>query len=341
MSQKLKLFRHTPITSAPAPHNAKILVTYKLEYLQYSKSFKDRGISHMIQTLNNEKPITKLICSSGGNAGNAVAVAGKRLGIPVDIFVPTTTLPMMIDILKANKATVHVGGNNWNEANAAALAAMAEAKEEENGSTNLQYIPPFDHPLIWEGNSSLVTELIDQIPSDDDIGYFFDNSGTNSPPDGIILSVGGGGLLKGAEIGIERNPEWLTKTQILAVETDGAASFALAKKEGKDAKLASISTIATTLGALQVTSSVLDTTVPTHSVVASDKDAVAAALAFAKDYHVLVEPSCGVSLSLIYNEEIFQREIESRGWKHVVVVVCGGSAVSIDLLQQWKERFGL
>eukprot|EP01040_Poterioochromonas_malhamensis_P015013 gene15013-16722_t len=147
-SNSIQLIRRTPLlhqvkvfdyNGTQSTHN----ILYKLENLQYSGSFKDRGISHMIKTLHNQNPISKLISASGGNAGNAVAVAGNRLGIPVEVYVPKTTLPMMIKIIESSNAKVFIAGDNWNEANEAALEAIRK-------DPNARYIPPFDDPLIWE-----------------------------------------------------------------------------------------------------------------------------------------------------------------------------------------------
>jgi L-serine/L-threonine ammonia-lyase len=78
----------------------------KLENLQPSGSFKDRGISHMINELCRSNDVKKIICLSGGNAGHAVATAGRNLGIPVDVYVPEPTKPMMIEKLRSKGANV-------------------------------------------------------------------------------------------------------------------------------------------------------------------------------------------------------------------------------------------
>jgi L-serine/L-threonine ammonia-lyase len=64
------------------------------------------------------------------------------------------------------------------------------ARDIVNGSTGSLYVPPFDHQLIWDGNSSIITEL----------------ALTNNihAPDAVVLSVGGGGLLTGVKIGLQK-----------------------------------------------------------------------------------------------------------------------------------------
>lgn len=216
-------FTSTPLKRYPVRSDLEIWC--KLEFLQPSGSFKDRGIGFMIMSLAETARISRLICSSGGNAGHAVATIGKKIDIPVDVFVPVTTLPMMIEKLEATTANVIIGGSNWNAADASARLALTNYP-------NSQYVPPFDDPLIWEGNSSIVSEL------KDDMG--------ENKPDLIILSVGGGGLLRGVQIGLER--EGWGDVAILAVETEGAASFQAASAAGKVVTLSTISTVATTLG---------------------------------------------------------------------------------------------
>merc|ERR1712166_1154663 len=113
-------------------------IFFKLDSLQPSGSFKDRGIGHLINQKHLQSPIQQLICSSGGNAGHAVATAGARLGIDVSVFVPETTKPMMVQKLTNRGATVTVQGKNWNAADALAREALAAAQQE---GKNPIYVP--------------------------------------------------------------------------------------------------------------------------------------------------------------------------------------------------------
>ncbi len=229
---------------------------------------------------------------------------------------------MMIKIIESSNAKVFIAGDNWNEANEAALEAIRK-------DPNARYIPPFDDPLIWEGHSFMIDEINEQLNEDP--------STKGLIPDAVVVCVGGGGLLKGVLLGLER-VGWLN-TKVYAAETEGAASFALAKKEGKGARLQRIDTIATTLGALQVTDSVFDTQIQTEPVVVSDADAVSACISFANSHRLLIEPSCGSSLSILTDNEKFQKHLSQH--KNILMVVCGGSAVSLELLNTWKTRFNL
>eukprot|EP01041_Mallomonas_annulata_P012150 gene12150-25499_t len=299
-------------TTCPFCNRGSLL--FKLENFQQSGSFKDRGIGHMIYSLHRKGDMKKIICSSGGNAGHAVATVGEQLSIPVDVYVPTTTKAMMIDKLHKRGAKVFIQGENWNVADTFARKAVAEEK-------GAYYIPPYDDPLIWEGNASLVDEL----------------QQANIKPDCIVLSVGGGGLLCGVQKGLERLG-WLD-TRIIAVETDGAASFAAAKAAGKPVSIGKITTVASSLGALSVTSATLQSPIRTESLVVTDVDAISAAIRFANERLMLVEPACGAALSAVYSDKHW--ESITSGGETVVVVVCGGSVVNLDLLLQWKNEFSL
>ena len=313
-------------------------VLLKMESMQKSGSFKDRGISNMVQTLYDEKlnqgiTLKKIICSSGGNAGHAVATIASSLNIPVDVFVPETTMPMMIDKIKATSANTNViiHGENWNAADQLARETLAKYGDESI------YVPPYDDRLIWEGNSSIVDEIYEELCSSSDTltkGEF---------PDCIILSVGGGGLLRGVQIGVENlikaNKISENNICIFAVETEGAAGFALAKKDGKGSKLDAITSIASSLGALSVVPDTLDSIVSSESVVVSDKEALDACFSFADDMRTLVEPACGAALSLMYSDK-GKSLIEKNSFRNILFIVCRGSAVSLDLLQKYREKVG-
>jgi threonine dehydratase len=93
--------------------------------------------------------------------------------------------------------------------------------------------------------------------------------------------------------------------RIIAVETEGAASFAAAQKAGKPEPLSAITSIATSLGALAVTHGTLASAdrIATESMVVSDKEAVRAMRRFADEQRVLVEPACGAALAGVYEPE--------------------------------------
>jgi len=218
----------TPLLdSAPLSALLGTKVWLKLDALQPSGSFKDRGMAHMCSTLQ-QRGIKRIISSSGGNAGLAASTAGRKLGLQVQVVVPETTKPLMIKKMCAVGAHVDVQGANWNEAD-----ALARSLVQESGGA-AYYVPPFEDPLLWEGHSSIVDEIVD----------------TGVKPGAIVLSVGGGGLLNGIYTGLQRHG-W-SDVPVVTAETEGASCFASAVALGRSVRLSAITSIATSLGALEV-----------------------------------------------------------------------------------------
>lgn len=302
---------HTPLVHSAALSRASGAdVWLKLEAVQPVGSFKIRGIGHAC-TVYRERGARSFISSSGGNAGLAVAYAGRMLGVPVTVVVPGTTKPRAIELIKQQGAEVVVHGANWNEAHAQALTLAGE------GSV---LIHPYDDPLLWEGHSTLVDEV------GEDWG--------DMAPDLVIVSVGGGGLLCGVIQGLERCG-W-SDTPVLAIETTGAGSLHAACAAKSRVTIDAITSIATSLGARQVAQQAFDYTQtrPVTTLLVSDAAAVHACARFLDDHRILVEPACGASLAPVYDAHELV-----RGKRRVLVVVCGGVGVTAEQLRVWTEQF--
>lgn len=270
-------------------------VYFKLECLQPPGSFKLRGIGALCQE-ELQRGAKAFVASSGGNAGVAVAYCGMKLEVPTTAFIPNTSNPIYIQAIKSYGADVIVAGQVWDEAHQAALHF---AKKHQAA-----YIPPFDHPTIWKGHASMITEAIQQ-------GL--------SKPDAVILSVGGGGLACGVLEGMHQHG-W-EHVPLIAVETKGADAFAQSVKANKLVSLEAITSKVTSLGAKRVTQKLMDW-IKIHkieNVVVTDNDAEQACFNFAQEQRVLLELSSGASLSLVYNDHPIIRNAES-----ILVIVCGG-----------------
>ena len=278
----------------------------KLEAVQPPGSFKIRGIGLACQEYVR-RGARRLISSSGGNAGIAVAYAGRHLSVPVVVVVPQTTTEQAKALIRQEGAEVIVHGSTWHEANVLALSMV---------SASDAFLHPFDDPLVWSGHASLVDEVA--------------RSGV--APDAVVLSVGGGGLLSGVLEGLHRN-RW-TGIPVIAVETAGADALAQSLKAGHRVTLSAITSIATSLAAPHVCEQAFIWTSkhPVRSVVVSDRDAVAACLRFLADHRMVVEPACGASLAVVYGGAG-----ELAEFKTVLVVVCGGAGTSVARLQEMSH----
>jgi L-serine/L-threonine ammonia-lyase len=299
----------TPVWEAPtlsAQLGTPVLL--KMDAFQPATSFKIRGMGRFCETRAAEGA-TRFVCASGGNAGLAVAYAGRKLGIPTTVVVPQRTGERARALIRREGATVIAHGDAWDEAQQHAEALV------DGPQTAL--IHPFDHQLVWDGNATIVEELVQQ----------------GVRPGAIVLSVGGGGLLCGVVEGLLR-AGW-NDVPVLAVETAGAASYASALEVGAPIRLAEINSIAVTLSARKVAARSVELARehPIQPYLVSDRAAVDACLRFADDYRVLVEPACGAAIAAVE-----QRAELLLGRDPVLVVVCGGAGVSLEQLRLWDEN---
>jgi len=82
----------------------------------------------------------------------------------------------------------------------------------------------------------------------------------------------------------------------------------------------------------------------TLSEVVSDKEAVHACRRFLQDHRLLVEPACGAALALVYSKrgrDRLKAVSDAKGGRPVVVVVCGGSGITPEILLEMERSLGL
>lgn len=268
--------------------------------------------------------------SSGGNAGLAAVLAAASFGYPCTVVVPLSTTPLMLDKLRlAGASEVVQKGATW--AHADAYLRQELIKDETD-----VYVPPFDHETIWEAASGIVEESERQLAVLSRTGD--EGQGQERvAPDVIICSVGGGGLFSGIALGVERSTV-SSKPIVLTSETIGADSLISAVEAKQHIKLDGITSIATSLGAVQVCKRAydyaMDGVVDVRTRRVSDKQAVRACVRFANEERFVVEPACGAALALLY-DGVLGEAVEVNEDTKVVVVVCGGSNVNLGLLGQW------
>ncbi|MCY1328560.1 Phenylserine dehydratase [compost metagenome] len=302
----MALHLETPLLeSRPLSLASDCSIWLKMEALQPPGSFKIRGVGAACEhhARNGKR---RFVSSSGGNAGMAVAYAGRQLSIPVSVFVPETTTERAKALIRQEGAEVIVHGAAWDEANARALAS-ADAETA--------FIHPFDDPLLWEGHATMIDEVVKAGPAFD----------------AVVLSVGGGGLLSGVAEGLERNG--LRDIPIVTAETEGTASYLASVKAGELVELPSISGVATSLGARKVCKRAFEISQirPVECVVVSDQSAVDACTRFLDDHRVLVEPACGAALAIAY-----EHADQLLRFERVLMIVCGGATTTVERLQAWQ-----
>lgn len=301
----MSLHIETPLVeSRPLGLAAGRRVWLKLEFLQPSGSFKLRGVGLACETYR-ARGARRFVSSSGGNAGIAVAYVGRKLAVPVTVVVPETTSERAMELLRLEEADVIVHGASWQEANELAVSLVGASDA---------FIHPFDDQLVWQGHSTLIDEV----------------HAAGVKPDVVVVSVGGGGLLCGVAEGLHRCG-W-SDVPLVAVETEGAASFHAALAAGAPVELERITSVATSLGARRVCERSVQWSREhaIRSVLVSDRSALAACERFLADHRILVEPACGASLAVPY-----ELAGELAGYEDVLIVACGGVTATIDQIRRW------
>ena len=145
----------------------------KLENLQFTASFKERGALNRLSALSPAQRNAGVIAMSAGNHAQGVAYHAKRLGIPATIVVPEGTPFVKIENTRRHGAQVIVDGTTLEES-----AAHARAFGERNGLT---FIHPYDDPLIIAGQGTIAREML----------------GTAPDLETLVVPIGGGGLISG------------------------------------------------------------------------------------------------------------------------------------------------
>ena len=306
-------------------------VFLKLENLQPSASFKSRGMGQLILSHLQSLPIDHsstphFYSSSGGNAGLGTVVSATALGYPASVVVPLSTSASMIAKLRlAGAADVIQVGESWVEADAYLREVVL--RDDKNGV----YVPPFDHEEVWRGNATIVKEVRAQLRKMGEVPEELH---------AMVCSVGGGGLLNGVVQGLDDFYLW-HRVDVVAVETKGAESLYKSLQWGELVTLKEITSIATSLGAKRVSQKTFENGCRknVHSVVVSDAVACMGSWRFADDERMMVEPACGASLALCYDGRLKKALPHLTGDSMVVIVVCGGSKVTVAELDRWREDY--
>lgn len=314
--QRRELHIKTPlIFSEPLSEQMGAEVYLKMDCMQPPGSFKIRGIGETVRRAV-DAGASKVVSSSGGNAGLAAAYAARAMGVPATVVLPSTTPEMIHRRLQRYGAEVVVHGDVWDEADKLAQKIV----EEQAGA----YVHPFDQVSTWQGHASLVHELVEQLPK---------------APDAIVTCVGGGGLLMGILSGIEA-VGWKS-TRVVASETEGAASMGKSLAAGELITLPGITSVAKSLGAARVSQAIFARCKElgperVQSFITTDAAAVSACLQLSAHHRVLVEPACGAALAAVT-----ERSAALAGCSTIVVEVCGGAIVDLPMLNAWAKDLGV
>ncbi len=192
-------------------------VHFKLDNLQITGAFKERGALNKILLLTDEERRRGVIAASAGNHAQAVAYHATKRGIKAQICMPLTTPLIKVSATRGYGAEVILVGTNYDETCQEALLRC-----QQNGLT---FIHPFDDEAVIAGQGTAGIEMLEQQPA----------------LDALIIPVGGGGLIAGVACAVkEMNP----KIKVIGVQTSKLPSMKAALENNAPVTLPAQITIA-------------------------------------------------------------------------------------------------
>src|SRR6476660_4463216 len=267
----------------------------KLDYLQRTGSFKERGARNALAQLPPDQQKRGVIAASAGNHAQALAYQGKLLGIPATVVMPKYAPLIKIGNCEKLGANVVLHGKDFSEAK--------EKAHEIAKERGLAYIDGYDDPAIITGQGTMGLEILEQVPD----------------LDAVIVPVGGGGLLAGVALAVKSLRPSVT---IVAVEAETVASFSAALEAGKPTKIGMRPTLADGLAIPKVGSNAFQIARPLVDlvVIVSEEQIALAILRLIELQKSVVEGAAAATLAACMSGKLK----ELRG-KRVVLLLCGGN----------------
>ena len=197
----------------------------KPEMLQRGGAFKFRGAYHFLAGLGRDQRSRGVIAPSSGNHAQGVAMAGRLLGVPVTVVMPTTvTAPKRAGAERLGARVILAGTTTQDRMERAIELAHTE------GST---VVPPYDDSAIIAGQGTAGLEIVEDLP---DVGT-------------VVVPVGGGGLSAGVATAVKLSAP---RARVVGVEPAGAPKLTRARERGAPVRLSSTSSLADGLLAVEI-----------------------------------------------------------------------------------------
>src|SRR3954452_948710 len=283
--------RHTPVMCTDAADFGLTLrhpLTFKLEFLQHTGTFKPRGAFNNL--LSRPVPKGGVAAASGGNHGAAVAYAAQQLGHKATIFVPDVSSPVKVARIKSYGADVRVGGARYADA--------LDACNSFIGTGGALSVHAYDAAETIAGQGSVGLEWEEDAPD----------------LDSVLVAVGGGGLIAGIAA-------WYGKrVKVVGVEPEGSRCLHGSLEAGKPVDVAVESVAADSLGARNTGQLVFDIARQNvDQVVLVPDDAILADQRLLWDrLRIAAEPGGAVALAALVSGSYKPRADEKVG-----VLLCG------------------
>lgn len=282
-------------------------IVCKLDNLQRTGSFKERGARNALAQLPPDQQTRGVIAASAGNHAQALAYQGKLLGIPATVVMPKFAPLIKIGNCQKLGANVVLHGKDFAEAK-----AHAHQIGDERG---LAYIDGYDDPAIIAGQGTMGLEIVEQVPD----------------LDAVVVPVGGGGLLAGVALAVK---SLRPKARIIAVEAEHVASFAAAVREGKPVRIETQPTLADGLAIAQIGSNAFATAAPLvdRIITVTEEQIAVSILRIVELEKGVVEGAAATPLAACLSGHL-----PELAGKRVVLLLCGGN-IDPNVLSRVVER---
>jgi threonine dehydratase len=279
----------------------------KLENLQMTGSFKERGALNKIATLTPEQAKRGVVAASAGNHAQGVAYHATQRGIRAVIVMPLTTPLVKVTATRNFGAEVVLHGGNYDEA-----CAEATRLCDAQGMT---FIHPFDDPLVMAGQGTIGLELLEQIEN----------------LEAVVVPIGGGGLIGGIACAIKESKPSI---RVIGVQTSRLPSMAEAHAAHHPVTIDAATTIADGIAvrrAGELTFPVVEKYVD-EIVLVSEDEIASSILTLLEREKTLAEGAGATALAAL-----LQQRTSLPAAAHTAVLVCGGN-IDVTLLSRIIER---
>jgi threonine dehydratase len=297
---------------SPCPHSVMLSeltgqqIYLKLENLQMTGSFKERGALNRIALLTPEQAGRGVIAASAGNHAQGVAYHATQRGIRAVIVMPLTTPLVKVTATRGYGAEVVLHGASYDEAFVEATRLCAEQ--------GLTFIHPFDDPAVMAGQGTIGLELLEQMPQ----------------LEAVVVPIGGGGLIGGIACAVKQSRPGI---RVIGVQTSRLASMAAAIEAHRPVTIEAATTIADGIAVRRAG----DLTLPmveryVDEIVTVDEDEIASAILMLLEREkTLAEGAGAAALAALLQHRT------SLAGAHTAVLVCGGN-IDVTLLSRIIER---
>jgi threonine dehydratase len=278
----------------------------KLDHLQLTGSFKERGARNKLMQLSAEQKKAGVIAASAGNHALALAYHGQELGIHVTVIMPRYAPLVKVGNCRSFGANVLLEADSFAEAYCKAQQMAADE--------GMLFIPGFDDPDIIAGTGTLGLEILEEVPD----------------VDAVIVPVGGGGLIAGIGLAIK---SIAPQVRIIGVEPINAPTMHSSLAAGKVVEVATHPTLADGLAVgragemcLAIAREVVD------ELQLVDEPRIAqAVLRLLEMEKMVIEGAAAVPLTALMPTP------PSLKRKKVVLVLCGGN-IDVTVISRIIER---